>query len=963
MKPFGLFLSMLAGAIIAAPSYGEAPASMSVTDIMQFESAKKPVLSDSGKVLAVTVAPDRGDPRGLVRLVGSEKQFDLAQAQKPVISPMGRYVAFDRVPTLLEKETASKNDKKKLKNGLVVLDTQTGEQLQYERVKSYQFTEKDSHLVVWFEAESKEAEAKESDVKSSENLVEITSSQMKSRAKLASAEYASHRASEINSADSKKPTVDDFDKGTALSLIELATGKETAFQHVTEYALSGGNTHLAIAINDIENSRHELRLILLADASTDAMFLFRDQQFGKIALSKSGQWLAYTHGKAAEQPYGREYQLVLHDLKKDKSQYAPVDERWHYNRYSELRFSKDSQRLFFGRVPSVQQQTKLPKIEQAMDLYDLDKIAAQRNLRVWHGNDPRIKPNEIKEYEKQQKHTYLAVWHLASNALVQLADELVPDVQFNENKRLMLASSDLPYQKMITWAGFYRDYYLVDLKTGVKTQVLYQQPSRSVPQLSPQQKYLVYFQQGQVYLYDVATQDRRVLSSGAGVSFANEDHDYPSAAPGYGFGPWLAEDKGVFAYDKYDVWQFSTHANAPAQMLTSGAGRQQGIQYRVTGLIEDDSPQVFKAGEPVLLHGYNTKTKGDGFYQAKVGKSGVKPLMQGSYKLKLLARAKKSNTILYSKEAYDQYPDLYTAGVNTPQNASQQTDLDQQKDKLGWGKAELVSWTNGDGKALDGVLIKPSNYVAGQRYPVLVYFYRFMSDRLHSFPQMKVNHRPNFAWYADNGYAIFLPDIRFEVGYPGPSAVQALTSGVQHIIDMGVAKANAIGIQGHSWGGYQTAFAVTQTHMFKAAVTGAPVSNMTSAYSGIRHGTGLARQFQYETGQSRIGESLMKAPHKYIENSPVFYAERIKTPMMIMFGDRDDAVPWEQGVELYLAMRRAGKDVVFLQYEDEPHHLKKYPNKLDYTVRMQEYFGHYLKGEPAPAWLLKGEAYQELKQN
>ncbi|MGL4615498.1 MAG: alpha/beta hydrolase family protein, partial [Shewanella sp.] len=218
-----------------------------------------------------------------------------------------------------------------------------------------------------------------------------------------------------------------------------------------------------------------------------------------------------------------------------------------------------------------------------------------------------------------------------------------------------------------------------------------------------------------------------------------------------------------------------------------------------------------------------------------------------------------------------------------------------------------------------------------------------------------------FAWYINNGYAVFLPDIRFDIGYPGASAVQALTSGVQKLIDMGIAQPNAIGLHGHSWSGYQTAFAITQTKLFSAAVAGAPVANMTSAYSGIRHGTGMARQFQYETGQSRIGESLYAAPQKYIENSPIFYVERIQTPLMIMFGDKDDAVPWEQGIELYLAMRRAGKEVVFLQYEDEPHHLKKYPNKLDYSIRMMEYFDHYLKGQPAPAWLSQGEAYVEYQ--
>jgi dipeptidyl aminopeptidase/acylaminoacyl peptidase len=132
---------------------------------------------------------------------------------------------------------------------------------------------------------------------------------------------------------------------------------------------------------------------------------------------------------------------------------------------------------------------------------------------------------------------------------------------------------------------------------------------------------------------------------------------------------------------------------------------------------------------------------------------------------------------------------------------------------------------------------------------------------------------------------------------------------------------------------------------------------MTSAYGGIRWASGKARQFQYEKTQSRIGGSLWENLQEYIENSPVFFADRINTPMLIEFGDEDGAVPWYQGIELYLAMRRLDKDCVFLQYRGEPHHLQKYPNKLDYTIKMKEYFDHYLKGEPAPDWITKGVPY------
>ncbi|WP_037428209.1 S9 family peptidase [Shewanella colwelliana] len=896
--------------------------------IMKFESLDKPVISALGNTFAVEVAPDRGDSHGLVKKLDADKSFSVSGASKPQISRDGRFVAFKLDTPLFEYEKASDKARKKFKSGLVLLDTQTGNETRYERVESFAFNQAGTHLAIWYEADEAKSKDKDKD----------------------------------KATESDEPNVDKYDKGRTLVIISLANNSSETFEQVTAYHFDKRGAYAVVAKNDVSAKAHQILLHKLADNSSSVIQGYIDQQIGAVSVSEDGQYVAYTYGAVADAPYGREYRLALYDLGKQTLNKTQASKDWTLNRYTELNFSDDSQRLFFGRVPQVSQQLSLPKVSSQADLFDETVITGQRQLRVWHGDDPRIKPNEIKQYNKELKRTYLAVLHLNSRQVVQLADLEVPDVEVQQQQRFVLASSDVPYLKMITWAGFYRDYYLIDINTGRKIPFLVQQPSGEKPTLSPNERFVAYYQQGDIYLYQIAQDTRIKLTKDFKTPFADEDHDYPSTAPSYGFGPWLEDGSAILAYDKYDIWQFNTDS-FNAFRITASQGRKQQIQFRVTGLAEHKDKATWVSNDQnLLLHGYNEKSKGDGFYQAQVGVSGVKTLMEGDYKLKSLVRAEESDKFLFSKERYDLYPDLYSAKLDAPQKALRQTDLDAQKRGLDWGDAELVHWTNGDGKPLDGVLIKPTNYKAGERYPVLVYFYRFMSDRLHAFPQMKLNHRPNFAWYADNGYAIFLPDIRFEVGYPGATSVQALTSGVQKLIDMGIADPDAVGIQGHSWGGYQTAFAVTQTHIFKAAVTGAPVSNMTSAYSGIRHGSGLARQFQYETGQSRIGESLFSAPQKYIENSPIFYVERIQTPMMIMFGDKDDAVPWEQGIELYLAMRRAGKDVVFLQYEDEPHHLKKYPNKVDYSLRMMDYFEHYLKGKPAPSWLMQGEAYTEYKK-
>ncbi len=286
------------------------------------------------------------------------------------------------------------------------------------------------------------------------------------------------------------------------------------------------------------------------------------------------------------------------------------------------------------------------------------------------------------------------------------------------------------------------------------------------------------------------------------------------------------------------------------------------------------------------------------------------------------------------------------------------SDANPQLADFAWGTAELVEYTSQDGVPLQGVLIKPANYEAGKRYPVITYFYERQSQRLYEFNEPVVNHRPSFAVYAGAGYAIFLPDIVFTVGHPGQSMLRCLVPGVQKLVDMGVADPKRLGLHGHSWGGYGTAYVVTQTDMFAAAVTGAPVANMTSAYGGIRWESGVARLFQYQKTQSRIGGTLWEKRDLYIENSALFFADRIRTPLLIEHGDEDGAVPWYQGIELYLALRRLGKDCIFLQYRGEPHHLRKYPNKLDYSIKMKQYFDHYLKGEPAADWITNGAPYR-----
>jgi dipeptidyl aminopeptidase/acylaminoacyl peptidase len=254
-----------------------------------------------------------------------------------------------------------------------------------------------------------------------------------------------------------------------------------------------------------------------------------------------------------------------------------------------------------------------------------------------------------------------------------------------------------------------------------------------------------------------------------------------------------------------------------------------------------------------------------------------------------------------------------------------------------------------------GLLYKPENFDSTRKYPMIIYYYERYSERLYShFVPSPSRSTVNFPYYNSNGYLVFVPDIAYTTGQPGQDAYNSVMSGTLELMKRPYVDEKNIGLQGQSWGGYQTAWLVTRTGLFKAAMAGAPVSNMTSAYGGIRYESGRVREFQYEHTQSRIGGNLWEKRELYIDNSPLFFADRITTPLLIMSNDNDGAVPHTQGIEFFTALRRLGKPAWMLVYNGEEHNLTKRPNRMDLSLRMSQFFDHYLKGEPMPLWMKEG---------
>jgi dipeptidyl aminopeptidase/acylaminoacyl peptidase len=472
------------------------------------------------------------------------------------------------------------------------------------------------------------------------------------------------------------------------------------------------------------------------------------------------------------------------------------------------------------------------------------------------------------------------------------------------------------------------------------------------------------------FTYNVNTGAIANITKSIKVPLFEEDDDHPDDPPPYGLMKWHENDKYVYVYDRYDVWQCDPEGKTAARSLTNGYGRAHKIAYRYTTVdkeekyINDTQTVVFKTLNEVnkdgglAFHFMRNKIFGD--YGPAFG-----PFQIGVQVIK----AKNCDQYVYTKESFNQSPVLtvlyratiedlrYEPGTHFKDSISEQElyATNPQQKNYNWLTAELVKWKMFDGNMSEGLLFKPENFDAKKKYPMILYFYEKNSDGLYLYrPPAPSASTINIPYFASNGYLVFVPDIHYKNGEPGESAYNAVVSAAKYFTKMPWVNSTKMAIQGQSWGGYQVAYLVTRTNMFAAAEAGAPVSNMTSAYGGIRWQTGINRQFQYERSQSRIGYTLWQRPDLYIKNSPLFRADKVNTPLLITHNDADGSVPWYQGIEYFTALRRLGKKVWMLQYNGEDHNLVERRNRKDLSVRLGQYFDHFLKGAPAPKWLAEG---------
>jgi dienelactone hydrolase len=493
----------------------------------------------------------------------------------------------------------------------------------------------------------------------------------------------------------------------------------------------------------------------------------------------------------------------------------------------------------------------------------------------------------------------------------------------------------------------------VDAATGARTLVT--RKLKYQPQLSPGGRFIAYFEGGHWWTYDVARARKNDLTARlGGVRFDQETWDTPDVPAPWGLGGWTTDDRSLLAYDRYDVWELDpTGARAP-RMVTDSVGRRQHTVLRLVDLDPDD--RFVNPAEPLLLRALDDESKASGFYEDRLDAAAApRRIVMDDVAYGAPIKARHANQLVLTRGTFTDFPDLYTGTSLSTLNRMSNGNPQQKEFK--WGSVELVRWNSADGVPLKGLLYKPADFDPSKKYPMITYFYEQLSNNLHQYVPPFGRNTINPTHYASNGYLVFEPDIHYETGYPGPSAFKSIVPGVQSIMARGFVDPKGLGIQGQSWGGYQALYIITQTPLFRAAMTGAPVADMFSAYGGIRWQSGLARPFQYEHTQSRIGGSIWQYPMRYLENSPLFWADRITTPLLIMSNDGDGSVPWYQGIEMFVAMRRLNKEAYLLNYNGDEHNPTKRANQKDVAMRMQQFFDRHLRGAPAPDWMEKGIPY------
>lgn len=961
-----------------------APRPMDPIDILDWKTIGPAAVSDDGKWVAYRYSPVQGDTSIVVRATSGDKEYTFNAGEIPPVSGPppnaaqiramlafssdSKFAAFLTYPVRKEAEKLKKA-KKPIQSSVKLVDLSTGKDTEYPKVRQFAFSGKSS-------------------------------------ASLAMLRYgpdapggsggAGGGSAATGSGSSSKP------KGADLIVRDLASGTDLTVGSVSEFTFTKAGDRLAWTIDAEDKIGNG---ISVRDMKTGSVAPIDSGKatYEKAAWNEEGDALAVLKGVEDKAYEDKLYAVigvsgltdaaslasaatrkVIFDPAAAKDAAFPAGMTISANRAPT--WSDDRAALFFGIVearkkdkdddkaagdkltvasPADAPKPDAPKPDAPKPAADAAKSddgdAEKPDLVLWHWKDGRLQSQQQVQEDRDKRFSYLATYRIADKKFIRLADETVRDVAPPEKGRWAGGIDRRDYELTGALEGRnYQDLYAIDVQTGERKVAV--KKVRWTYGRSPDGSKVLYFDEGHFHVFDMTSGQAVNITKSVPASFVDVEDDHNVVKPPVAPVGWTADSKSVLLSDLWDVWQVpaAPGANAAAVNLTVN-GKREAIRYSRVQIDADE--EGIDLATPQYFTTLGEWTKKGGIARLAPGKPGTEALAWDDAAYLRVLKAKDAYTFVYSRETAKNYPDLYVSDL-TLKNPRRITDGQVQVDPYTWTDgSKLLDYTSDapttpgnagvKGRKLQAGLYLPANYEPGKKYPTIVYIYEHLSDSFNRFVQPTA-YGFNKSVYTSNGYAVLMPDITYTINDPGMSAVWSVLPALKAAIATGVVDPARVGLQGHSWGGYQTSFLVTQTNAFKAAIAGAPLTNMVSMYSLVYKNTGGGNMAIFESSQGRFRGGYWDNWDAYVRNSPINHASKVQTPLVIMHNDKDGAVDFTQGVEYYSTLRRMKKPVVMLEYVGENHNLVKPANRYDYTVRMREYFDHHLKGAPAPAWWTAG---------
>ncbi len=754
--------------------------------------------------------------------------------------------------------------------------------------------------------------------------------------------------------------------GADLLVRDMNSGVVRNIGNVNQYEFDDAGNRLAYTVEATDRLGNGVYLLDPATGETRALNTAQ-ADFDQLTWSSDGRNLAVLRGDKVRGMKDKANVLLAWigvasgggtPFTYDPSADASFPKGMVLSEYAAPRWSSDGSRLFVGVKPQE------PEVAAA----DSNKA----NVDIWHWKDQTPQSVQIVQIQQLRRATFPAVILVGSGKLVQLGDDSMRTVTPTADFKDAIGRNDATYRGEVQWGASRADLYRVDVTTGART-LIDKALSRTYG-TSPDSRWFLYLKDRQVRAFDLAGGRAVTLDASLvpGRTYVNTDDDHAYELPIWGLGGWSRDGKSVLLYDKYDVWQVPLDGGKETD-LTAGVGRAQQIQFRIVRLgaggrggrggggggfggggTGPDTAAV-DLTQAVTLTAYGVRSKKFGYWRVTAGQP-PQPLIWEDKNVGEAMRAADANRVVFTEQDYNEFPDFWATDT-TFASPKQVTDAEPILSEYAWSAGKvLIDYKDRFGHALQATLTLPAGYVPGKKYPTLVEFYEIMSNTHHNFPIPGYADSPQIGMYASNGYAVLQPDIVYEIGKPGTSAVDCLTAAVKAVIAAGYADPKHIGLHGHSWGGYQSSFTVTQTDIFAAVVTGAPPTNLTSFYDELYKSTGTVQQGITTVGQVRLGEGVdpWTDTKMFLDQSPIFHVKNIKTPFMILQGGDDNAVDYVEGLQFFNAAREQGKQVIFLSYPGQPHNLTDRDDQKDFAIRMKQFFDHYLMGKPMPDWMANG---------